>query len=147
MDKKNFVELIFIILIVFISSRVGKEVITVETPGVIDSEVIIGSSSALGGHAGFLGTQAAHGALCYINEVNDQGGVYGRKVKIISYDDQYAPSKTVRNTQRLIKQDKVFALLNYVGTPTSVEIIDIIHEVQVPLLGIFSEAEGIEKAV
>lgn len=72
-----------------------------------------------------------------------RGGVHGRKIQIISRDDQYDPPKTVANTQRLINQDKVFALFDYVGTPTSVKIIDIVQEAEIPALGFFTGAEAL----
>ncbi len=111
------------------------------TNGITDSEIIIGSSSALTGHAGFLGAQYINGSLAYINEINSQGGIHGRKIKLIAYDDQYDPVKTVANTQRLILDDKVFILFDYVGTPTSIRIIDMVEEAKVPLLGLFTGAE------
>lgn len=119
----------------------NKILIPKVTPGVTDSEIIIGSSSALSGHAGFLGTQYIHGALAYINAINENGGVHGRQIRLISYDDQYDPPQTIANTQKLINQDKVFMLFNYVGTPTSVKIIDIVHNAKVPVLGFFTGAE------
>jgi ABC-type branched-subunit amino acid transport system substrate-binding protein len=109
--------------------------------GITDEEIIIGSSSALTGHASFLGTQYIHGSLAYINEINAKGGVNGRKIKLITYDDQYDPVKTVANTQKLILEDKVFILFDYVGTPTGVKIIDMTEEAKVPVLGLFTGAE------
>ena len=117
---------------------------TTETrTGVSDSEILIGSSAAIGGHASFLGTQTLHGSMAYINYVNENGGVHGRQIKVISYDDGYEPFKTVANTQTLINTDKVFALFDYVGTPTSVKIIDIVHNSKVPLIGLFTGAENL----
>ena len=110
-------------------------------PGVTDNEILIGSSLALEGHAGHLGTQTLHGALSYINFINEeQGGVHGRKIRVIAYDDGYDPPRCVFNTQKLINEDKVFALFNYVGTPTSVKIIPIVEEAKIPLLGLFTGA-------
>lgn len=109
--------------------------------GITDSEILLGSSSALTGHAGFLGTQYVHGSLAYFNELNARGGIHGRKIKLITYDDQYDPAKTVANTQKLILHDKVFILFDYVGTPTSVKVIDMVQEARVPLLGLFTGAE------
>jgi len=111
------------------------------TNGITEKEIIIGSSSALTGHAGFLGTQYIHGSLAYINEINVKGGIHGRKIKLITYDDQYDPEKTVANTQKLILEDKVFILFDYVGTPTSIRIIDMVEEAKVPVLGLFTGAE------
>jgi len=127
--------------IIFISGCAHKEALNSRANGVSDNEIVIGSSAALGGEASFLGTQLIHGSLAYINEVNAKGGIYGRKIRLISYDDQYDPSKTVTNTQQLINTDKVFALFDYVGTPTTERIIDLVHKAEIPLLGIFSGAE------
>ncbi|UCD88389.1 MAG: ABC transporter substrate-binding protein [Desulfobacterales bacterium] len=111
--------------------------------GVTDTEILIGSSCALTGHASFLGTSYIHGALCYINHINEKGGVHGRKIRVIVYDDGYDPPRCVFNTQKLINDDKVFALSCYVGTPTSVEIIPIVEEARIPLLGLFTGANAL----
>ncbi|MCJ7594052.1 MAG: ABC transporter substrate-binding protein [Desulfobacterales bacterium] len=114
-------------------------------PGVTDNEIIIGSSLALNGHAGYLGTQTLHGALSYINYVNDQGGIYGRKIKLITYDDGYDPPRCVANTQKLIVEDKVFALFCYVGTPTTVKIIPLVEQAKIPLIGMFTGANALRE--
>jgi ABC-type branched-subunit amino acid transport system substrate-binding protein len=111
--------------------------------GITDNEILLGSSAALTGHAGFLGTQYTHGALSWFNEVNAAGGIHGRKIRLISYDDQYDPPQTVENTEKLIGADRVFMLFGYVGTPTSVKIIDAVHEHQVPAFGFLTGAESL----
>ncbi len=113
------------------------------TPGVTEHEILLGSSSALGGHASFLGTQYTRGSLAWIREVNASGGVHGRKLRLISYDDQYDPPKTLANTERLIHDDKAFMLFGYVGTPTSVNVIATIRENKIPALGFFTGAEAL----
>lgn len=143
MNKNFLIRLTFFMILVSASACAQKEIITGETQGVSDDEIVIGSSAALSGQASFLGTQTIHGSLAYINEVNSKGGVHGRKIRLISYDDRYEPSETVTNTQRLINQDKVFALFDYVGTPTSLEVIDIVHKLGIPLLGLFTGAEDL----
>lgn len=140
---KNVLIDFLMIAVIFISGCVHKETLDSSANGVTDSEIIIGSSAALGGEASFLGTQLIHGSLAYINEVNAKGGVHGRKIRLISYDDQYDPAQTVVHTQRLINTDKVFALFDYVGTPTTVKIIDLVHEAQIPLLGLYTGAEDL----
>lgn len=114
--------------------------ISSDTQGISDQEILIGSSLALSGHASSLGTSYLHGALSYLNEINKQGGIYGRKIRLISYDDQYDPPQTIINTQKLLNEDGVFALFNFVGTPTAIRIIPIVEEANVPLLGILSGA-------
>jgi len=116
-------------------------VYAVSTSGVTHNEIVIGSSLALGGHASFLGTQYLHGAMCLIKEINSGGGIHHRRIKMIAYDDGYDPPRCVANTKRLIERDKVFCLFCYVGTPTSLKIIDIVEEAKIPLLGLFTGAD------
>ncbi|HMM38397.1 MAG TPA: ABC transporter substrate-binding protein [Desulfovibrio sp.] len=115
------------------------------TPGVTDTEIVLGSSLALKGHAGFLGTQTLRGALAYLNEVNEQGGVFGRRIRVIAYDDSYDPPRCLANTQKLIIDDDVFALFCYVGTPTTVKIIPLVTEARIPLVGMFTGANALRE--
>lgn len=122
------------------SNKLGIQ-LEADKTGITEDEILLGTSSALTGHAGFLGTQYTHGSMSWFNEVNAAGGVHGRKIRLISYDDQYDPPRTVKNTEKLIYDDKVFALFGYVGTPTSVKIIDVVQESQVPAIGFLTGAE------
>jgi ABC-type branched-subunit amino acid transport system substrate-binding protein len=115
----------------------------VHTPGVTEDTILIGSSSALGGHASFLGSQYTLGSKAWFNEINAKGGVHGRKIQFLTYDDAYDPDRTVSNTKKLISDDQVFMLFDYVGTPTSVKIIDLIHETGTPAFGFFTGAEAL----
>jgi ABC-type branched-subunit amino acid transport system substrate-binding protein len=114
-------------------------------PGVTEQTLLIGSSMALGGHASYLGNQTLHGALSFINKINAEGGIHGRKIKLIAYDDGYDPQVCVANTQRLIIHDKVFALFCYVGTPTTVKILPILEQAKIPLVGVFSGANALRE--
>ncbi|WP_461211076.1 ABC transporter substrate-binding protein [Desulfocurvus sp. DL9XJH121] len=114
-------------------------------PGVTETEILIGSSLALTGHASYLGKQTMVGAMCYLKHVNEQGGVHGRTLRIIPYDDRYDPPLCVSNTQRLIIEDKVFALSCYVGTPTTVKIIPLVEEAGIPLVGMFTGANALRE--
>ena len=116
-------------------------------PGITSSKIIFGSSLALGGHAGYLGTQTLHGALSYLNHINELGGIHGRRIKVIAYDDEYDPPRCAANTHRLINEDKVFGLFCYVGTPTSVEIIPIVQRAKIPLVGLFTGAHILREPV
>lgn len=109
--------------------------------GVTDSTILLGSSNALSGHASFLGSQYNRGSSAFFKEINESGGVFGRKIRVISYDDQYDPPQTVANTAKLINEDNVFMLFNYVGTPTSVQIMDKVQEAAIPAFGFLTGAE------
>jgi len=123
------------------ASRSAHPTAILSTPGVFSNEIVIGSSLALGGHASFLGTQYLHGAMCLIEQTNSEEGIHHRKIRVISYDDGYDPPRCVANTKRLIFKDEVFCLFCYVGTPTTVKIIDLVEENKIPLLGLFTGAD------
>lgn len=113
--------------------------------GVTDTEVTFGSSLALQGHAGYLGQETLRGAMSYLRHVNEQGGVHGRTVRVITRDDSYDPPKCLDNTQRFLIEDQVFGLFCYVGTPTAVKILPLVEEAQVPLLGMFTGANALRE--
>ncbi|MFO7749007.1 MAG: ABC transporter substrate-binding protein [Desulfobacteraceae bacterium] len=115
--------------------------------GVSDGQILIGSSLALGGHAGYLGTRMLEGARAYIRHVNDSGGIHQRKIKVIARDDRYDPATCLFNTQQLIIDDGVFALFCYVGTPTTVKIIPLVTEAAIPVVGMFTGASRLRKPV
>ena len=110
------------------------------TAGVTDNEILIGSCSALEGPSHFLGTETVAGAKAYFALANDVGGVDGRKLKLISYDDSYDPTKTEACFNRLMEQ-KVFALGFFVGTPTAVKYIPMAESNKIPLVGLFTGAQ------
>ena len=112
-----------------------------QSPGISDDAILIGSSSALTGHASFLGSQYTLGSKVWFKEVNAAGGIHGRRIDFLTYDDAYEPGKTVANSRRLIAEDRVFMLFDYVGTPTSVQIIDMMHDENIPAFGFLTGAE------
>lgn len=111
--------------------------------GITPKEVVLGSSLALTGHAGYLGTQTLRGAMSYIRHVNDTGGVHGRTIKLIVKDDAYDPPRCLANTQEFLINNNVFALFSYVGTPTTVRVLPMVEEARIPLLGVFTGAKAL----
>ncbi|OGS35906.1 MAG: hypothetical protein A2293_17105 [Elusimicrobia bacterium RIFOXYB2_FULL_49_7] len=107
-------------------------------PGVTDSAILIGSSLALTGPGGELGTQTYRGMMACINALNEAGGVHGRKIAVISYDDEYNPIKCVENTKKLIESDGIFALSCYVGTPTAGKAMPLWKNAKIPLVGFYT---------
>ena len=110
------------------------------TPGVSAREIVIGSCSALEGPSRFLGTQTVTGAKAYLNYINEQGGVNGRKVRLITHDDSYDPTKIEACFQELMSHN-VFALGFFVGTPTAVKYVPLAESNKIPLLGLFTGAQ------
>ncbi|HEX6394118.1 MAG TPA: ABC transporter substrate-binding protein [Acidimicrobiales bacterium] len=79
-------------------------------PGVTDTSITVGGSTFLSGPAAVYGDQLATGLQAALNVINSQGGVNGRKFKLILYDDGADPAKQLANTKRLVEVDHVFAL-------------------------------------
>ena len=107
-------------------------------PGVFDDRIVFGQSAALKGPAAALGLGMRDGILAAFHEANAAGGVHGRKLDLISYNDDYEPEAAIAKTQRLIGEDKVFALIGEVGTPTSKAVQPITTEQGVPFIGPFT---------
>lgn len=115
--------------------------------GVTATEITVGMCNVLTGPAAALGTGIKKGSLVYFDKVNKAGGVNGRKIRVISYDDGYEPKNTVAQTRKLVNEDKVFALFGYVGTPTSTAIMPILAESKIPFWGPFTGAEFLRNPV
>jgi ABC-type branched-subunit amino acid transport system substrate-binding protein len=111
-----------------------------QTPGVTGKEIVIGSCSALEGPSHALGTAQIKGAQAYFNMINDEGGVGGRKLKLVAYDDSYDPGKTEICFKRLQSQN-VFAMGFFVGTPTAVKYLPMAEEAKIPVVGLFTGAQ------
>ena len=109
-------------------------------PGVTSNQILIGSCSALQGPSHALGTEQIKGAEAYFDLINDEGGVAGRKLKLLAYDDSYDPAKTEPCFKKLESQN-VFALGFFVGTPTAVKYLPMAEEAKVPLVGLFTGAQ------
>jgi len=109
--------------------------------------IILASSSALSGPASKLGIRLNQGAQIYFDKINEMGGIAGRKVVLKSLDDGYEPFKTLKNTQLFLKNNNVFALFNYVGTPTAAVILPLIKNKQLPFLMPFTGAEFLRTPV
>ncbi|HAS88051.1 MAG TPA: hypothetical protein DCS48_01910 [Desulfovibrio sp.] len=139
--------LLLVLLLVFIACErsVSIDVEESENAGIYPEKVVLGASLALEGHASYLGVQTIHGALAYLKHINEQGGVHGRGIEVITYDDSYDPPKCLINTQKLIIEDKIFALFCYVGTPTTVEVLPLVEDARIPLLGMFTGADALRK--
>ena len=111
-----------------------------ETPGVTENSVLIGSCSALDGPARFLGNQTVLGATTYLHSINDEGGVFGRKVQLLAFDDGYDPDKAPACFKRMTKEG-VFALGFFVGTPTAKVYVPMAQDEKIPVVGLFTGAQ------
>src|SRR3981081_650251 len=104
-----------------------------ETPGVTATEIKIGCTTSLSGPVSALGT-IARCSDAYFRMINDQGGVAGRKINFIYYDDAFNPAKTVEQTRRLIEGDNVAFLFSMLGTAPNSAVVKYINAAKVPHL-------------
>jgi branched-chain amino acid transport system substrate-binding protein len=106
---------------------------TQQTPGVTDTEILIGQTMPYSGPAvsyAVIGKSEA----AYFQMINDQGGVNGRKIKFLSLDDGYVPPKTVEQTRRLVEQEQVAFIFGSLGTPTNNATRKYLNDKKVPTL-------------
>ena len=109
--------------------------------GVTKDRIVFGQVAALEGPAQALGKGMRQGLLAAFAEANRAGGVAGRQVELKSADDGYEPQKTIEAMKKMLGEEKVFAIVGAVGTPTSNAGQPIATEAKVPFIGPFTGAE------
>jgi branched-chain amino acid transport system substrate-binding protein len=102
-------------------------------PGASDKEIKLGQTVSYSGPLSVFGT-IGRAEAAYFEMVNATGGINGRRIKLISLDDAYAPPKTVEQTRKLIEQEEVLALFSSLGTPTNTAIHRYVNAKKVPHL-------------
>jgi ABC-type branched-subunit amino acid transport system substrate-binding protein len=112
----------------------------VPPPGVTDTEIIFGTHQPLTGPAPEGYAKIAPATQAYFNYVNDAGGVHGRTITYLIEDDAYDPATTATVVRKLVEEDKVFAVLNGLGTPTHSTVLDYLKDKQIPDLFVASGA-------
>lgn len=108
--------------------------------GVTADSIVFGQAAVLEGPASALGLGMQKGLHAAFDEINAKGGVHGRKLKLISVNDGYEPDRAIAATRKLIEEDKVFALIGPVGTPTAAAAQPIATAARVPFMGAFTGA-------
>jgi branched-chain amino acid transport system substrate-binding protein len=111
--------------------------------GVTADKIVLGQAAVFSGPAAQLGIQMRNGIKAYFDYVNERGGIYGRKLELVTEDDKYEPSVAPQASKKLIEERKVFALIGYVGTPTGVAHLPVVTQAKVPLVGMFTGAEAL----
>ncbi|MDI1463828.1 ABC transporter substrate-binding protein [Catellatospora sp. KI3] len=110
----------------------------VEVPGVTATEIVVGTHMPLTGPASAGYSEIAPASKAYFDYVNANGGVNGRKITYKIMDDGYNPANTQTVVRQLVLQDKVFAILNGLGTPTHSGVLDFLKTNRVPDLFVAS---------
>ncbi|HPG01652.1 MAG: ABC transporter substrate-binding protein, partial [Rhodoblastus sp.] len=101
--------------------------------GANDKEIKIGQTIPLSGPA------SAYGAIgkvqaAYIRMINEKGGVNGRKINLIQYDDAYNPPKTVEQVRKLVESDEVLSTFQLIGTPPNAAVQKYLNDKKIPQL-------------
>src|SRR4051794_31169715 len=108
-------------------------------PGATDTEIKIGNIMPYSGPASAYATIGKTEAA-YFNQINAEGGVNGRKIRFISYDDGYSPPKAVEQARKLVESDEVLLVFNSLGTPSNSAIKKYLNSKKVPQLFVASGA-------
>lgn len=103
------------ILAAALSLVAGQVAVAADTPGVTATEIKIGGVFPFSGPASSLGL-VGRGLIAYIQSLNDRGGINGRKINYITYDDGYSPPKTVEHVRKLVESDEVAFMYGQLGT-------------------------------
>lgn len=111
-----------------------------DAPGISDTSVKIGTHTPLTGPAAAGYASISKAASAYFSYLNDKGGVNGRTIEYVVRDDAYNPATTSTVVRELVQQDKVFAIVNGLGTPTHAAVVEYLAQQKVPDLFVASGA-------
>jgi branched-chain amino acid transport system substrate-binding protein len=102
--------------------------------GITDTTITVGNTAAVTGVFAGVGVPFNDAIKAKFEEVNDAGGIDGRSIEFITYNDEFDASKGVTFTETLVEQDEVFALVGHFGTPTVGATVDYIQDIGVPMV-------------
>jgi branched-chain amino acid transport system substrate-binding protein len=115
-----------------IALATGATLAVAQSQGVTKEEILLGSIQDLSGPISGYGKAVRQGMLLRVDEINEQGGIHGRKLKLIVEDSAYDPKKAVLGAQKLVNQDKIFAMVGTLGTPVNQAAMPVQFEKSVP---------------
>ncbi|MBL8395659.1 MAG: ABC transporter substrate-binding protein [Candidatus Accumulibacter sp.] len=115
--------------------------------GITDKSILIGMTAPFSGPSGPYGLDMKMVINAYFRQVNEAGGIHGRRIELRALDDGYETERTLTNTRTLIAQDQVFALLaSYGSSPTTAAMNEVFGVAKVPLVGTISGAESLRQS-
>src|SRR5262245_49023257 len=122
------------LLLVVASLLASPQAAPAAEPGVTDSEVLLGMWSPLTGPTALLGTSERDALQIWVSQVNEAGGVHGRKMRLIVYDDAGSPQEALAGVRRLIDQDGVFALVAGSISGSTLPVVPLITRSKIPFV-------------
>jgi branched-chain amino acid transport system substrate-binding protein len=108
--------------------------------GVTKDEILIGGYGPITGPAAYIGLGARDGTELAIREINDAGGINGRKLKLLFEDDGFSPSKALAAVKKLVEQDKVFMMMGLSGSNPTVGTVEYSREAKIPSYAVLASA-------
>ncbi len=123
---------IILVLTLVLTTLVGCTSKETVSQGVTEDTIKVGNTAATSGALAAVGVPFNAGIEAYFKKVNDEGGIDGRKIEFVHYDDEFDPIKAKAFTEQLINDDKVFAIVGHFGTPTIGATLDILKESGIP---------------
>jgi ABC-type branched-subunit amino acid transport system substrate-binding protein len=115
----------------------GGPAFAADAPGVTATEIKVGGVFPFSGPASSIGL-VGRGVLAYVQSVNDRGGINGRKINYIAYDDAYQPPKAVEHARKLVESDEVAFMFGQLGTPGNTAVAKYLIGKRVPTIAIVS---------
>ncbi len=132
------------ILLLVASPAVGAA--ATAAPGVTADTLTFGQSACFSGPSKYLGRYYQAGITAAFQEINNLGGINGRKLELISRDDAYEPEQAAANAKRFASENDVFAVIGGVGTPTAKRLAPILRTVDIPFVGPLTGADFLRDA-
>ena len=130
--KKSKILSIFMGVVILLLSITGCSSKDEVAQGVTDTTIKVGNVAATSGAFATVGVPFNAGIQAYFKQVNDSGGIDGRTIEFVHYDDEFDPVKGKAFTEQLINDDKVFAIVGHFGTPTIGATVDLLKETGIP---------------
>lgn len=116
---------------------------TAQVMGVTGDKIVLGQTSAQSGPFGDLGQEMLKGSQAYFSMANMQGGIFGRKVELLTKDDAYDAARATANVKQFIDDKSVFCLFNSLGTPATEAIVPLAKAASIPLIAPFTGARSV----
>ena len=138
--RAKFVAVFFIVITALMTTLASTNLALAKT-------IKLGMSAPFSGPTKALGINLRLGAEQFFKQYNQTPAGKKNPIKLISYDDGYEPSRTIANTRRLIKEDNVFALFGYVGTPTTQAILPMIEKYKMLFFAPYTGAEFLHNPI
>lgn len=130
-----------------LSAQQVQSYLTTDRP-VSTNEIKIGVSAGLSGRSAAVGNDYVKGARVFFDALNaKEKGIFNRAIKLVPLDDRYEPLPATLNTRRLVNDEKVFCLMNFMGAVSTRAVGLMIGEAQIPLIGAFTGAQSLRQPI